>query len=1404
MEIIDYGGKKYFFSEEEQEQISFDFGKSFFLNNSKNLARRELTKYFSLKWIEGDKSIFLHSVILNVGDIKFDLIESLNSKKELEENLQNGSFLIVDVDKEDAKKLYVNALGGRFFEYVEDIKDINARRKDFRKGFAEFMQTRIVPRTNEAWEFLRQFSMKDYFIGFLENIRRILSYINEFENQVDISSFDGIEILFYRLKIKINDINYDFNNEIKEIENEIEREKNIGRRTSLRSLLRHVECIKSFQTLRRKFVFLDNKLNLLHSLKIDRDVFSQLDFEVKHKFLYSCLAYGSDILDTMIRVLNCDAISVEKKNKFINDIYENIDIKVDEIDKIPFYNVFHTKINEAVKSDQEILCPVVKSFIFEYLGVSDIHLPEDLNLMEIFFDIFTTNENKEYLKGNFNNISGNTYGFGIWTKLTDLQLYAEFLLDERQKIDELKSDLYSVLDLKSDSFPLLTYVGLVEAHKFFCDPEVPIESFKNLSTDLKYVLLKNFDAKTFSSLTSDFLSFLSANIEYQNFLMLNPDKIFLCMKMWQETPDFFEIKPLFKAFMFFEATENFSWRSNIRKKICRIKRRKYVGDSNLTSFLEKCSTIEQVKNICEIYHYGQNKIDGNFGIKEIEHFEIIDKQLKSFAPNDCAYFSWHENLCKLYSNAGKIGLFSKIFFDNNKVAIRLDEFFLTEISKYPLLVENLITSKSKFSDVKGKVISNDFLLFKWIEYQALDLEPYKLFLVQSLFYCLRETIEEANEEENYDISNNIHELKKFVLSLTSDFDISAKNINTLQDKIISSVKIPGALSKLNQQGELINNVEKVIDILDSETISPIKTDDNIDLKVRLMNFFLEEKIFNSKYYMEILSSIENTVLNLNSEDIVWALNNCLIAADATMAKKFKRENDLFNVELLKFIISKAINDSNESYVKIENIQYNYNNDSENIREIKSCLKNCDAIGNQIDKVKLYLTSGLNELNLDYINQKSLEDIKSELKNILQELQELNLDSEKHKKRKNLIYFIEEAVYPAIFMYKKIVPRAEIIIAEETRKRKEKLEMTSLSQILIKYIDPKYREYVINKIAELNEINLACVKNLIAENPENIKLIYRIFMIQDNTKNAMRIKTDKTNLNLNFRNTLYNANGFCVKTDINNMCSLFDVEKFSFLQENPDVLELISSLNCIWIDNLSLIVLVKIKKLMSKYQDSVLKVVLPAIFNAVDYEEQEQNKKMLQLLEKINFVTRDRKFFELLERNSYLGILINYIPAREELIYKIISDGNALNLLDKICFCNNFVFIINDKIDRFFEVYSIDSSLIKEDMTVDELCNINVEKMKLIKEYKTVLNTSTTSKWWQKSKTFEEREQVVEENFVRCADLISKCSNKLKRNISLEALNEAVEEIRYEFSNEHEKMNNIPPLVEEEISFRSRQ
>lgn len=882
-------------------------------------------------------------------------------------------------------------------------------------------------------------------------------------------------------------------------------------------------------------------------------------------------------------------------------------------------------------------------------------------------------------------------------------------------------------------------------------------TFYKLNSNLKFVFLKNFvegNQDVFSVLmnNNEFLNLLIANEKLQNFSMLYPNEINTLIEIYQSTPHFLKLEPLSRAVMFFKACEGFSWKDDIRKKFCSVIDDRLLQDKNLISFLDKCQNEKQMKVVCEIYHYGGNKINGKFGINEINHFEVICKMLEEFSPNDETYNSYRMRLAKLYVNAEKIGLFkNKCWCVDGVLKFRVDEIFLLEVPRYPDIVDKLISGELSFDDAIDNVLSNDFLLFYWIGHANLKFS--NLPLIRNLFLSFRDIFASMSENECYNVINNIYELKKFVCNLSDNFNLSSENFVEFVEKLREVIKIPGALSKLNVKGNNIETVQSAIEILNND-LDTQETSNDLETRVNLINYYNDQIVNDTYWCSAYLFSAINTIFDLNSKNIKEELDKNLITAQGTLSECIKISNDYANSIFLKFFAQKAIYDSENLEIRLENLTFLFD---QRVKLLKNDIRlNYDQnIQEQIDPLKKYFTHDFSDLDLDYINSvSSMDDIKNDLIDILNKLSGYKSncsDSDVKNKIGSLCKVIKEYLYPCILLHKVLIPKAKMMIEERKNAKINALNLTDIPQILNKKIDSlseRERKYIFNKLMDLNEINMMRIKDILVENPDNIILVIKLFYIIEVTKNKMIEKKDRVNIssleNSEPDEKLNNEQRIFIKTDINNMFGLFKYETFSFLKSNPNIAEFMLGLNCINVDLLNIDILKRIKQLQEFCPVHFLTVYIRAVFNAVDcVVEQDKQKEMLRLLNTnyARFVA-NKKVFSVLDQKSNLGIVMFGLPDKADIIFKIMQDNKAIDLLKKIYFYTNDVHSIRDRLDKLFNIYKLYPEMIKENMTVKELWAINSDELKYKKEYEEILEKSTQVKWYQTPKTLEQKREAI--------------------------------------------------------------
>ena len=168
------------------------------------------------------------------------------------------------------------------------------------------------------------------------------------------------------------------------------------------------------------------------------------------------------------------------------------------------------------------------------------------------------------------------------------------------------------------------------------------------------------------------------------------------------------------------------------------------------------------------------------------------------------------------------------------------------------------------------------------------------------------------------------------------------------------------------------------------------------------------------------------------------------------------------------------------------------NDDQNIQE-------------KIDSLKEYFTTDdLSDLDLGYINSlNDMGNIKNDLGIILKKLSLYKSNCSDFKVEngiKNLCTCIKEYLYTCILLHKVLIPKAKMMIEEKNKAKIDEINLTAISQILNEKINFRNeRKYIFNKLPDLNENNMRCIKDLLVENPDNIILIVRLFNIIDTTK-----------------------------------------------------------------------------------------------------------------------------------------------------------------------------------------------------------------------------------------------------------------------------------------------------------------
>lgn len=896
-------------------------------------------------------------------------------------------------------------------------------------------------------------------------------------------------------------------------------------------------------------------------------------------------------------------------------------------------------------------------------------------------------------------------------------------------------------------------------------------TFYKLNPNLKFVFLKSFvkgNQEILNKFSNDFFNLLITNEKLQNFSMLYPNEIDTLIEIYQSTPHFLEIEPLSRVIMFFKACKDFDWKDDIREKFCSVVDDRLLQDKNLISFLAKCQNEKQMRVICEIYHYGGNKINGKFGINEINHFEVVCKMLEDFSPDDETYNFYRMNLAKLYANAEKIGLFkNKFLYVDGVLKFRSDDIFLLEVSRCPDIVDKLISGELSFENAEKNVLSNDFLLFGWIEHANLKFNDYKLYLVQSLFFSFQDIFENTTGgDEHYNVVNNIYELRKFVCNLSDNFNLSSENFVEFVEKLRKVVKIPGALSKLNVKGNNIETVQSAIKILNND-LDTQETSNDLETRVNLINYYNDQFVNEPYWYQSYLISIDYTIFNLDSKNIEDELDKNLITIEGTLSERIKIVSNYLDSIFLKFLDQKAIYDSENLDIRLENLTFLYD---QRLKLLKKNIRLNDDqnIQEKIDSLKKYFTTDdLSDLDLGYINSlNDMGNIKNDLGIILKKL-----SLYKSNGIKNLCTCIKEYLYTCILLHKVLIPKAKMMIEEKNKAKIDEINLTAISQILNEKINFRNeRKYIFNKLPDLNENNMRCIKDLLVENPDNIILIVRLFNIIDTTKDKMIEKKDRINISLKPMDNLDNDQSTFIKTDINNMFGLFKYKTFSFLNSNPDITEFILGLNCVNVDLLNVDILKRIKQLQGFCSGQFLTVYVRAVLNAVDYVEQDKQEVMLRLLNRsyINFVA-NKNVFGVLSQDPYLGIVMNYLPSKVNIIFKIMQDNNAIDLLEKICFYSNDIYFICNHLNGLFTVYELYPEEIKQNMTVKELQNIDLDELRYRKQYEKILKRSTQVKWYQSSRTPEQEQAAIENTISLCINNIAGISDKTEKKLCKTAL-----------------------------------
>ena len=766
MEIA-YAGERYLISEEEQKEFGFDF-----VANYINVAKADIEFLFQVS------EKYCLRIVSNYRTVNMDAIYCAGNtdnrvKKFLDDNIK--------VDKDDSSTLC-------YFGNCSSSGKVRVVNAELAK---ESLKNSVMPLSEEDWANWR-------FTD--EDIKE------QTKNRDDVSA----EIL-NKMQVKSKIIGSYL---LRVIDSDHKEKVNSN---SPKRKTREKESLSYLAKEKRRWIFLNSRLHILESFGISEKFFEDIGddkegIKLKIALLDMYSTFESSCFKLCNIVLNDDSLDLERRKTFLSKLMEEFDREKNDKELGLNYFRFKKFVADEIKKDEKLKKRVVNKLVSDYLGVSGCGFVNEYSIedLEANWDLFEDIDG--FIKANkIADESEPLFSLFEDTKRTE----AFLLLSEKERLDEICSQI--CLDREMTGH--LSHEQIVNFYKYAADvSNDALESFNHLKPDLKLVFIRNFDRERFNILseTQDFLQFLSANEAYQNFLMLYPDKFFALEKMHKARPHFLNLKPLSKIVMFFEVCQDFDWKDEVLEKFCSVDGKKYIFDKNFVSLISKCQNAEQMKAVIEIFHAGGNKMDSKLEMQEINHFQILCKMLKDFTADDDTYKIYCDNLARIYAHAKKIGLFKDQFV--NELNLRLDEIILLEISMNNDITEKLISGKVSFDKAGEKVLSDDYLLFGWIESANLKFSDYQLYLVQSLFYNLRGILAEAKGDNYYNAVNNIYELRKFICRLSSDnglTDLKEEDFIKLNDQLREIITKPGCLSMLNNPQNQITNFQDAIKVVNS-------------------------------------------------------------------------------------------------------------------------------------------------------------------------------------------------------------------------------------------------------------------------------------------------------------------------------------------------------------------------------------------------------------------------------------------------------------------------------------------------------------------------------------------------------------------------------------------------------------